>query len=291
MSSPTLMSLLCVAEFALWIALGFLFWKKKLHGRFPAMGWYLALRVASAPVLLVLILGQARHWFADFCSSLYFDLYWAVYIASALLLFFICIEVFRTALSSFSGLQRLGTLAFRWVAAASVILSLSTLAIAQPRICVIADVAYRLMRTVSILELCLLAFLCLCMNALRLTVRDMAFGIALGFGMMSTNDFINASLLSRHASLTDAFQFVTELVILLTLSIWIAYTVMPEPERKPLMMPANSAILRWNEIASALGHTGTQVAVQPAGGFVLTEVELGVEMALNRNLRNRESET
>ncbi len=42
-----------------------------------------------------------------------------------------------------------------------------------------------LMRSVSVLELCLLAFLCLSMNALRLTVRDLSFGIALGFGMMS----------------------------------------------------------------------------------------------------------
>ena len=46
------------------------------------------------------------------------------------------------------------------------------------------------MRSVSILELCLLAFLCLSMNALHLSVRDMAFGIALGFGLMSANDFI-----------------------------------------------------------------------------------------------------
>ena len=40
----------------------------------------------------------------------------------------------------------------------------------------------------SILELCLLAFLCLSMNALRFSVRDMAFGIALGIGLMSAND-------------------------------------------------------------------------------------------------------
>ncbi len=46
------------------------------------------------------------------------------------------------------------------------------------------------MRSVSVLELCLLAFLCLSMNALRMSVRDMAFGIALGFGIMSTGDFI-----------------------------------------------------------------------------------------------------
>ena len=45
------------------------------------------------------------------------------------------------------------------------------------------------MRSVSVLELCLLAFLCLSMNALRMSVRDMAFGIALGFGIMSTEPF------------------------------------------------------------------------------------------------------
>ena len=56
-------------------------------------------------------------------------------------------------------------------------------------------------------------------------------------------------------------------------------------------MPANSTIYRWNEIASALGHTGTQVAVQqPANGFFLTDVEKVVEKVLTRNLKGRESE-
>jgi hypothetical protein len=35
------------------------------------------------------------------------------------------------------------------------------------------------------------------MNALRLSVRDMAFGIALGFGVMSANDFVLASSRAR----------------------------------------------------------------------------------------------
>jgi hypothetical protein len=75
---------------------------------------------------------------------------------------------------------------FRWAALASVIVSfVDTLlgATLHPH-----DYRYRygLMRSVSILELCLLAFLCLSMNALRLSIRDMAFGIALGFGLMSS---------------------------------------------------------------------------------------------------------
>jgi hypothetical protein len=67
---------------------------------------------------------------------------------------------------------------------------------------------------------------------------------------------------------------------------WVAYCVMPERVRKPVIMPANSTIYRWNEIASALGH-GTKVAVrQPANGFFLTDVERVVEKVLTRNLQS-----
>jgi hypothetical protein len=57
------------------------------------------------------------------------------------------------------------------------------------------------------------------------------------------------------------------------------------------VVPVNSTIFRWNEIASALGHTGTQVAVQPANSFFLTDVERVVEKVLSRSLKDRESES
>ncbi len=156
----------------------------------------------------------------------------------------------------------------------------------------VSDISYGLMHSVSVLELCLLAFLCLSMNALRLTVRDLSFGIALGFGLMSSADFMVASWISRIASFADPMQFVYESLILATLAIWTVYCIMPEPVRKPLLMPANSTIYRWNEIASALGHTGTKVAVQqPANSFFLSDVERVVEKVLARNMKGRESET
>ena len=288
MSSQTAMSLLSVAEFALWAAFGYLFWTRDLHRRFPAMGIYLALRVVSMPVLLVFFYGQTRHWFNGSSFSLYYYAYWIVYLASTVTLFFVCIEVFRSALSAFSGLQRLGTMVFRWIALVSAIIGFSTISFSHREIPILADIVNRLMRSVSILELCLLAFLCLSMNTLRLSIRDMAFGIALGFGLMSSSDFILASFWSRKTSLTDPVQFVSESVTLVFLGIWIAYAALPEPVRRPLVMPVNSTILRWNEIASVLGYTGTQVAVQPAGGFVLTDVERVAERMPIRNLKFRE---
>jgi hypothetical protein len=276
-----------VAEFALWSVLCFLFWTKKLQHRFPAMGAYLALRMASMPVLLVLFYGQSRHWFNDYCFDMYFYCYWAVYVASAALLFFVCMEVFRSALSAFPGLMKFGIVIFRWAVLASVIVSFSTITFAHKGVMFIPDIAFRLMRSVSIVELCLLGFLCLGMNALCLSVRDMAFGIALGFGVMSANDFVVISLIPLSTSLIAPWQFVYESAILATLGMWVAYCALPEPARQPLMVPANSLIFRWNEIATALGHTGTQVAVQPAGGFSLTEAENAVEEALTQDLKSR----
>jgi hypothetical protein len=291
MSSQTVMSLMSVAEFALWAVLGFLFWSKKMHRRFPAMGSYLALRVGSAPVLLALLYGQSQHWLNNYCFVIYFFAYWAVYIASVVLIYFVCMEVFRSALSAFSGLMRFGLVIFRWAVLASVIVSFSTLSFSHRGILIIPDVAYGLMRSVSAVEICMLGFLCLSMNALRLSIRDLAFGIALGFGLTSSSDFIVVSLMSRYTSLTDPLQFVSESLILVALGSWITYCALPEPARQPVVMPASSTIYRWNEIASALGHTGTQVAVQqPANSFFLTDVENVVDKVLNRNLKNRESE-
>jgi hypothetical protein len=285
------MSAMSVAEFAFWAVLGFLFWKKNFYRRFPAMGSYLSLRVASAPVFVLLLHAQSQPWGRDL-YAVYFFLFWAVYIASAVLLFFVCMEVFRAALSGFSGLMKFGIVIFRWAVLASVVVTFSSISFAHRGMLVLSDIAGGLMRSVSILELCLLAFLCLSMNALRLSVRDLAFGIALGFGIMSANDFILASLMPRFADLNTPLQFIYESVILFALGTWVTYCALPTPVRQPVVMPVNSTIYRWNEIASALGHTGTQIAVpQPANSFFLSDVENVVEKVLSRNLKGRESET
>lgn len=284
------MYLMSAAEFLLWAIAGYIFWAKKLQRRFPAMSTYLALRVISMPVLLSALWIQSEPWGRGY-FVVYFFGYWAVYIASAVILFFVCMEIFRAVLSGFSGLMRFSTVIFRWAAVASLIVSISNVSWHRG-ILVMTDIAYGLMRSVSVLELCLLAFLCFSMNALRMSVRDLPFGWALGFGVMSANDFITVSLISTRTKLVEPAQLVYESVILLALGIWIAYVSLPEPARKPMVVAANSAIYRWNEIASALGHKGTSVAVPaPANSFFLTDVEKVVDKVLTRNLRESETST
>jgi hypothetical protein len=286
------MSTMNAAEFLLWAALTFLFFSKGLHRRFQAMACYLVLRVISTPLLLFVLHEEATPWGeANRFGQIYYFGFFATYVACAILLFFVCIEVFRSALSAFPGITKLAIVIFRWAAVVSVIVSLTSISYAHKGIFIIADISYGLMHSVSVLELCLLAFLCLSMNALRLTVRDLSFGIALGFGVMCTADFVLSTWISHMNSLTDPVQFVVESLILFSLAIWVVYCVMPEPARKPVLMSASSTIYRWNEIASALGHTGTKVAVQqPANSFFLSDVERVVEKVLARNM-GRESET
>ena len=281
------------AEIFLWAVLAFVFWQKGFHRRFRATGYYLLLRAVGGSLLFLALNLVSRSWGADYhLGTVYFFSYFAMYIASAVLLFFICIEVFRSALAAFPGISKLAIVIFRWAAVVSVIVSLTSISYANQGLNIIADVSYGLMRSVSVLELCLLAFLCLSMNALQLSTRDMAFGIALGFGIMSASDFMVASLIGRVTSLNDPVQFIDEALMLTALGVWIAYCLLPEPAPKPVLMPANSTIYRWNEIASALGHTGTKVAIQqPANSFFLSDVERVVEKVLARNMKGRESET
>ncbi len=285
------MAVMSGAEFLLWATLAFLFWKRKLHRRFPAMASYLALHVAASPVFLTLLYLQAQPWGRVFYAVYFFSFY-GVYIASAIILFLVSMEVFRSALSAFSGLMKFGLVIFRWAVLASVLVTFSTVSYSHRGVLIIPDIAFGLMRSVSILEICLLAFLCFSMNALRLPIRDMVFGIAFGLGLLSANDLVLAAVIKLNSSLTEPFQFVYQAVVLVAIGMWVAYSALPEPVRKPMVVPANSTIYRWNEIASALGHTGTQVAVvQPASSFFLTDVEKVVDKVLTRNLRESETKS
>jgi len=286
------MAVMSEVEFLLWAMLAFLFWRRNLQRRFPAMAAYLALHVVSTPVLLAFLYFQAHPWGKVF-FAVYFFAWYGVYIASAVLLFFIAMEVFRSALSGFSGLMKFGVVIFRWAVLASVLVTFSTVSYSHRGVLVIPDIAFGLMRSVSILELCLLAFLCLSMNALKLPLRDMAFGIAFGFGMLAANDLVLAAVIKLNSSLTEPFQFVYQAIVLITIGLWVTYAAAPETVRKPVVVPANSTIYRWNEIASALGHTGTQVAVvqHASNSFFLTDVEKVVDKVLTRNLRESETKT
>ena len=86
------------------------------------------------------------------------------------------------------GLRRLGLMAFRWVSIVSAVVCVGAIALpaammpgqATDRLAIIC---LQTARCVSVMELCLLAFLALSIHALGRSFRSRLFGIGLGFGV------------------------------------------------------------------------------------------------------------
>jgi hypothetical protein len=269
----------------IWLALIF-FVRSGMSKRFPAMMRYLALRAGSAAVLEVILNLHRFTPIADTLQySLYFSTYWPLYTACAVAIFFAIQEIFCHVTEPVPGIRRFGLLAFRWVAIISVLVSVSS---ALPLTGVgsgMMSIGFQVMRCVSILELCLLAFLALFIHSLGRSFRSMAFGLALGFGVQAAMELILSLVATRSNILDVNVNLALQVVTTLVLAGWITYFMLPEPqaESEALALPVSSSLIRWNEIASALGHNTPHVAVGPARATFLQDVEQVVDKILTKN--------
>jgi hypothetical protein len=278
-----------VLEFAepILIALALFFFIKSGRTRqFPMMTTYLGLRVASAAMLEVILNLQRFAPVSDTLqNSIYFYTYWAFYVAAAISIFFVIREVFCHVTQPVPGIQRFGMLAFNWVAVISGIIAISAALPLKSVGAGLVSIGFQVMRCVSILELCLLAFLALFIHSLGRSFRSLAFGIALGFGLQAGTELITSLMASRGTYLDSNLNFVLQISITVVLGGWIAYFMLPEPqtEREAITLPMSSPLLRWNEIANALGHSSPHVVVgQPSATF-LQDVEQVVDKILTKN--------
>jgi hypothetical protein len=283
-------SLLDLAEVALWMIVSILFWIKGLGKVVPAMAGYLALHLLETPLDLRLLFDPSASSEIYIAGPFYYA-YWLPTIVRAVVVFLICFEVFRSALSPFPGLLKIGVAVLRWAVVISLLLTFTSSSILHRDIQILPTIADGLMRSVSAVLLSLLVFFCICRKALRLSVRDLSFGIALGLGIMSASNFVYYTLISAHVSVGGALDVVHQSLSLVSILVWIVYSLLPRTSPASVVAPDNSTIYRWNEIAAALGRAEPGIAVQkPATSFFLNDVEKVVEKVLNRNLKGRESE-
>ena len=272
------------------IAASVLFFRPNLRKHYPWMFSYLCVRAVTAIIVEFLLYGPLLASPLAY-TKMYFLVEWSSYLVSAILLFLSCLDVYRQAMAPLPGLVRMGTTVFRWAAIASVLVTATTLTSITFGPQALVQIGVQMMRCVGTAELCLLAFLMLSMKAIGLSPRSRPFGMALGLGIMAATDCIESTVAAVHLTLSPAMQTIFESSSVVTLGLWIAYSALPEPARKPITVAVNSAIYKWDQIASALGHKGTQVAVQPSPSFFLVDVEKVVERAFVRTLKDKESES
>jgi hypothetical protein len=284
MPLPAISNTLAYLEPFLWGLALFAFLRTKNHTQFPALRVFLIVRVISA-----FLLAGIQHAYlvapqmdAHLLSTYYFYSYWISYFVGFAVLLASLLDIFRYTMVSLPGLSRLGLIGFRWAAVVSLLVAFASIATIVPLLglqghleWIVSAIACGL----SVLELCLLAFLAVCMRSLGLTFRSRMSGLCLGFGMMAVMDLATAALRS-----TGVYAWPNQLSMLVTaaaLLIWVAYLVMPEPVRKLAVLPAASPLLRWNDLALALGHSVPEAAAGQNG--FLQNVEGVVDRVLAKN--------
>ncbi len=119
--------------------------------------------------------------------QIYFYVYWTSYALEAILSLLVIYSIFKLAMAPLKGLQTLGMLVFRWVAAISVAVAIGVAVTPHlSGIKFMVAMITQLQQTSSILTLCLLLFVCFAIRPMGLSFRSRIFGVSLGLGVFAT---------------------------------------------------------------------------------------------------------
>jgi len=256
--------------------------------RFPAVTSYLGFRCLTDAGLYFIL--EEQHFFAVSVQTqtlTYIYAYWTCYLVGAVLIFFALQEIFKAVMQPVPGLQRLGLITFRWVgiATAVILIGMAILPKYGSSDAFFATLNLQLMRCVSILEICLLAYLALSVHSLGRSFRGRTFGIGLGFGLEAAGELISSAMRSTPGSIWSSANLVLMFTGTAAVLVWMVYFILPEAaeERGPITLPATSPLLRWNDIASALGQRPAHVSLGSASSaFFLQDVEQVVDKFLTK---------
>jgi hypothetical protein len=209
--------------------------------------------------------------------QIYFYVYWTSFALEAILSLLVIYGIFKLAMAPLKGLQTLGMLVFRWVAAISVAVAIGVAVTPHLNgIKFMVAMITQLQQTSSILTLCLLLFVCFAIRPMGLSFRSRIFGVSLGLGFLATINLVNSAWIAHNPSIYSLFSVINALAVGLTLLTWSAYFAFPEPKRRIIVLPTTSPFLRWNQISMALGDDPGFVAVGgiPPELFAPAELEI-----------------
>jgi hypothetical protein len=265
--------------------------KAGLRKRFPATTFYFGFRCLTDAVLYFVLI---EHHFISVSlrtqTLTYIYGYWACSLLGAVAIFFALQEIFKAVMAPVPGLQRLGLLMFRWVSIATVIILIGMAILPTTHRYGNSDMFFvamnlQIARCLSIVEICLLAYLALSVHSLGRSFRGRVFGIGLGFGLEASGQLLSSIMLTKPQSLWCLGNLLLEFASMAALLTWTTYFLLPEPQEEaaPITLPVTSPLLRWNDIASALGQRPAHVSLgAPSSAFFLQDVEQVVDKFLTR---------
>jgi hypothetical protein len=251
---------------------------RKQRADYSALGCFLGVRIVSDIVLSGLNRLAASHpASATALYYPYFYIYWTSFAVESVLALLIVYGVFRLAMAPLKGLQTLGMLVFKWAAGISVAVALgNAFAPHMTGTKFLVAAVSQLLRTQSILTLCLLLFVCFAIRPMGLSYSSRIFGVSLGLGMMATNNLLHSAWVTLNPNMETSFNVINGVVICVVLATWTSYFALPEPKRRIIVLPTTSPFLRWNQISQALGDSPGFVAVGGVPPELFAPAELEV---------------
>ena len=243
---------------------------------YPAFWQLLVFLVGSDAILLLDAVADGLHVITGpHAYSVYFYAYWIAFFIQSILIIRVLHEMFRHAVRSIPGVQKLGEPIFFWAITISVVLAFAAgITPHTSGMSLLLASAQVLMRSQSILALCMVAFLAFASQALGVSYRSRIFGVTFGFGLMAANDLITAAFAWRAPGLVASANIIHEGIYLCAIALWAGYFLQPEPARRLVTMPVTSPLLRWNEVAQTLGNPAGRVAVSYPPTFMTDVFDL-----------------
>jgi hypothetical protein len=215
----------------------------------------------------------------------YYYVYWVSFGVGGVMILRVLHEMFRHAVRSIPGVQKLGEPIFFWAITVSVILAFaSSITPHASGDSVLLASSQVLMRSQSVLALCMLTFLAFASNTLGVSFRSRIFGVTFGLGMMAVSDLVYTAFFTNHASLASPVNTVHSIAFMAAIAVWVGYFVQPEPARRLVTMPVTSPLMRWNDVAQTLGNPAGQVAVSYPPSFMTDVFDL-VENVMGPNAK------
>jgi hypothetical protein len=265
------------------------FWRRHLFSVFSFMAAVVAVWAVEAAICLVTLyfradVGMSRltayHW--------YMNSYWISSVLEHTLVLGVLYQIFVRSMAPFKGLRRLGTLLFRWVCAVSVAVTVGIVLVPQQTGAGrIVSVAGQFEQGISILTICLLLFVSLAGRHLGMTYRSQTFGASFGLGIYGLSNLVLSAWFATHGaqSLYSAAYLIPVVGNLVTLGVWGAYFMLPQPTRHLVLLPTTSPYFHWNQISEALGDNPGVVAVAGFTPDMLAPAERTMLGMMSQRLR------
>src|SRR5215469_11064002 len=255
----------------------YLLLRAKAVRQFTYLFALLCVRLTCSFICIPLLAFSGRGIERHLAYQVYFYVYWVSYALEAILSLLVIYSIFKLAMAPLKGLQTLGMLVFRWVAAISIAVAIGVAV--TPHLSglkFMVAMITQLQQTSSILTLCLLLFVCFAIRPMGLSFRSRIFGVSFGLGLLATISLVNSAWIAHNPNMYSVFSVVNGLAVGLTLVVWSAYFAFPEPKRRIIVLPTTSPFLRWNQISMALGDDPGFVAVGgiPPELFAPAELEV-----------------